>query len=111
DLVEADWLELVREDVAGAVRGTFLEGAPIVAVSSRTGQGLDELRAQLRTLAASVPPRGTDELPRLPIDRVFTLKGFGPVVTGTLTAGALAADDRVEVYPKRAEAKITSLPA
>jgi selenocysteine-specific elongation factor len=111
DLVEADWLELVREDVAAAVRGTFLEGAPIVPVSSKTGQGLDELRAALRSLAASVPQRGTDELPRLPIDRVFTVKGFGTVVTGTLTAGALAADDRVEVYPKRAEAKIRGLQA
>jgi selenocysteine-specific elongation factor len=111
DLVESDWLELVREDVATAVRGTFLEGAPIVPVSSKTGQGLDELRAALRSLAASVPPRGTDELPRLPIDRVLTVRGFGTVVTGTLTAGALATDDRVEVYPKRAEAKIRGLQA
>jgi selenocysteine-specific elongation factor len=111
DLVEPDWLELVREDVAGAVRGTFLQGAPIVPVSSKTGQGLDELRAALRSLAASVPQRGTDELPRLPIDRVFTVRGFGTVVTGTLTAGALATDDRVEVYPKRAEAKIRGLQA
>ncbi len=111
DLVEPDWLELVREDVAGVVRGTFLEGAPIVPVSSKTGQGLDDLRAVLRTLAASVPRRGTDELPRLPIDRVFTVRGFGTVVTGTLTAGALAADDRVEVYPRGAEAKIRGLQA
>jgi selenocysteine-specific elongation factor len=111
DLVEPDWLELVREDVATAVRGTFLEGAPIVPVSSRTGQGLPELRAALCALAASVPQRGTDELPRLPIDRVFTVRGFGTVVTGTLTAGTLAADDRVEVYPKRAEAKIRGLQA
>jgi selenocysteine-specific elongation factor len=111
DLVEPDWLELVRDDVAGAVLGTFLEGAPIVPVSSKTGQGLDELRAALRSLAGSVPARSTDELPRLPIDRVFTVRGFGTVVTGTLTAGALAADDRVEVYPKRAEAKIRGLQA
>jgi len=111
DLVEPDWLELVREDVAGAVRGTFLEGAPIVPVSSKTGQGIDDLRAALRSLAASVPQRDTDELPRLPIDRVFTVRGFGTVVTGTLTAGTLAADERVEVYPKRAEAKIRGLQA
>jgi len=109
DLVEPDWLELVREDVAGAVRGTFLEGAPILPVSAKTGQGLGELRAALRTLAASVPSRGTDQLPRLPIDRVFTVRGFGTVVTGTLTAGTLATDDRVEVYPKGAEAKIRGL--
>ena len=109
DLVEPDWLELVREDVAGAVRGTFLEGAPILPVSAKTGQGLGELRTALRTLAASVPSRGTDQLPRLPIDRVFTVRGFGTVVTGTLTAGTLATDDRVEVYPKGAEAKIRGL--
>jgi len=111
DLVEPDWLELVREDVAGAVRGTFLEGAPILPVSAKTGQGLDHLRAALRSLAASVPPRGTDQLPRLPIDRVFTVRGFGTVVTGTLTAGTLAADDRVEVYPRGVEAKIRGLQA
>ncbi len=111
DLVEADWLELVKEDVAGVVHGTFLEGAPILPVSAKTGHGLDVLRAALRSLAASVPPRGTDQLPRLPIDRVFTVRGFGTVVTGTLTAGTLAADDRVEVYPRGAEAKIRGLQA
>ena len=111
DLVEADWLELVREDVARAVQDTFLEGAPILPVSAKTGQGLDGLRAALRGLAESVPLRGTDQLPRLPIDRVFTVKGFGTVVTGTLTAGALAVDDRVEVYPRSTEAKIRGLQA
>jgi selenocysteine-specific elongation factor len=109
DLVEPDWLELVREDVAGAVRDTFLAGAPILPVSAKTGQGLDELRAALRTLAQSVPQRGTDQLPRLPIDRVFTVRGFGTVVTGTLTAGALGVDDRVEVFPRKTEAKIRGL--
>ena len=109
DMVEPDWLELVREDVAGAVRDTFLGGAPILPVSAKTGQGLDELRAALRTLAQSVPQRGTDQLPRLPIDRVFTVRGFGTVVTGTLTAGALGVDDRVEVFPRKTEAKIRGL--
>ena len=101
DLVEPDWLELVREDVAGLVRGTFLEGAPIVPVSSKTGAGVADLRAALRDLAQRVAPRGTDQLPRLPIDRVFTIKGFGTVVTGTLMAGRLRVDDRVEVFPRR----------
>jgi selenocysteine-specific elongation factor len=109
DLVEPDWLELVREDVAGAVGDTFLAGAPILPVSAKTGQGLDELRAALRTLAQSVPQRGSDQLPRLPIDRVFTVRGFGTVVTGTLTAGALGVDDRVEVFPRKTEAKIRGL--
>jgi len=109
DLVEPDWLELVRDDVAGLVRGTFLEGAPILAVSAKTGAGVGELRAELARIARAVPPRRADQLPRLPIDRVFTVKGFGTVVTGTLTAGRLAADDRVEVYPKGLSAKIRGL--
>src|SRR5690349_14620736 len=86
DLVESDWLELVRDDTASLVGGTFLEGAPVLSVSAKTGDGLPDLRATLRTLGAAVPDRMTDQLPRLPIDRVFTVKGFGTVVTGTLTA-------------------------
>ncbi|MGH7354308.1 MAG: selenocysteine-specific translation elongation factor [Candidatus Rokuibacteriota bacterium] len=111
DLVDADWLELVREDVAGLTRATFLAGGPVVPVSAKTGQGVAELRAALRSLAAAVPPRPTDQLPRLPIDRVFTVKGFGTVVTGTLAAGALAVDDRVEVFPRGLTAKIRGLQA
>jgi selenocysteine-specific elongation factor len=106
DTVEADWIELVRDDVAGVVRGTFLESAPIVPVSAKTGAGLDELRATLRKLAGTVPARGTEQLARLPIDRVFTIKGFGTVVTGTLAAGALAVEDRVEVFPRGLVAKV-----
>ena len=106
DTVEADWIELVRDDVAGLVRGTFLEEAPVVAVSAKTGAGLDDLRATLRSLAATVPQRGTEQLARLPIDRVFTIKGFGTVVTGTLAAGALGVEDRVEVFPRGLVAKV-----
>ena len=109
DLVEPDWLELVKDDVRGAVRETFLEAAPILPVSAKTGEGLAELRAAVRGLAGGVPPRGTDQLPRLPIDRVFTVKGFGTVVTGTLAAGALAVDERVEAYPRGLQAKIRGL--
>jgi selenocysteine-specific elongation factor len=109
DLVEPDWLELVRDDVSGLTRGTFLEGAPIVPASAKTGEGVDEVRAVLRDLAAKVPSRGTDQLARLPIDRVFTIKGFGTVVTGTLMAGRLRVDDRVEVFPAGLQAKIRGL--
>ena len=109
DLVEPDWLELVREDVAGLAHGTFLTGGPIVAVSAKTGEGIAELRAALRELAAKVPSRGTDQLPRLPIDRVFTIKGFGTVITGTLMAGRLRVDERVEVFPAGVQAKIRGL--
>jgi selenocysteine-specific elongation factor len=109
DLVEPDWLELVRDDVSALTRGTFLDGAPIVAVSAKTGEGIGELRAVLRDLAAKVPSRGTDQLARLPVDRVFTIKGFGTVVTGTLMAGRLRVDDRVEVFPAGLQAKIRGL--
>jgi selenocysteine-specific elongation factor len=109
DLVEPDWLELVRDDVARLARGTFLSGAPVVAVSAKTGDGLGELRAALRRVADTVPSRRTDQLPRLPIDRVFTVKGFGTVVTGTLMAGRFAVDDRVEIYPKNLTAKVRGL--
>jgi selenocysteine-specific elongation factor len=106
DLVEADWLELVRDDVATLARGTFLEGRPVVSVSAKTGEGIGELRAALRALAATVPERPIDHLPRLPIDRVFTIRGFGTVVTGTLMAGTLAVDDRVEMFPRSVQAKV-----
>jgi selenocysteine-specific elongation factor len=109
DLVEPDWLELVREDVAGLARGTFLACGPIVAVSAKTGEGITELRTALRELTAKVPSRGTDQLPRLPIDRVFTIKGFGTVITGTLMAGRLRVDERVEVFPAGVQAKIRGL--
>jgi selenocysteine-specific elongation factor len=109
DLVEPDWLELVREDVAGLARGRFLDGSPIVAVSAKTGEGIAALRAALRDLAVKVPSRGTDQLPRLPIDRVFTIKGFGTVVTGTLMAGRLRVDERVEVFPVGLQAKVRGL--
>jgi selenocysteine-specific elongation factor len=109
DLVDRDWLELVQDDVATLVRGTFLEGAPIVAASAKTNEGLEALRATLVSLARAVTDRSTDQLPRLPIDRVFTVKGFGTVVTGTLMTGRLATDDRVEVYPKSLQAKIRGL--
>jgi selenocysteine-specific elongation factor len=109
DMVEPDWIELVRDDVATLVQGTFLEGCPIVPVSSKTGAGIPELRAALRDLALKVPPRGTDQLPRLPIDRVFTIKGFGTVVTGTLMTGRLRVDDRVEIFPTGLQAKVRGL--
>src|SRR3989475_8273821 len=109
DLVEPDWLALVRDDVATLVRSTFLEGAPILAVSAKTGDGLAELRVALRGLAEVVEPRGLDQLPRLPIDRVFTVRGFGTVVTGTLTAGRVPVGDRSPVSPRGGGAKIRGL--
>ncbi|RME11475.1 MAG: selenocysteine-specific translation elongation factor, partial [Ardenticatenia bacterium] len=90
DLIEdEEWLALVQDDVRDVLRGTILENAPIVPVSARTGVGLDELRATLDRLLADIPPRPDVGRPRLPIDRVFTVAGFGTVVTGTLSDGTL----------------------
>jgi len=109
DMTEPDWVELVRDDVAHLLEGTFLRDCPIVPVSSKTGAGLAALRTALVTLARDVPPKATDQTARLPIDRVFTVKGFGTVVTGTLTAGRLAEDERVEVYPRGLSSKVRGL--
>jgi selenocysteine-specific elongation factor len=109
DLAEPDWLELVQEDVRGFLRGTFLEGAPLLPVSAKTGAGLPALREALTTLAGDVPARGLDATFRLPIDRVFTIRGFGTVVTGTVAAGQLTLDERVEVYPRGIQAKVRGI--
>ena len=109
DLAEPDWIELVRDDVRRAVEGTFLAGRPVLPVSVKTGEGLPELRAALAELAREVPVKDADRTARLPIDRVFTVKGFGTVVTGTLVAGRLAVDERVEVYPRGVQSKVRGL--
>ncbi len=109
DLAEPDWLELVREDVRGLLHETFLAGCPVVPVSVKTGQGLRELRQALAELARGVAPKSIDQTMRLPVDRVFTIKGFGTVVTGTLAAGAISVDDRVEVYPRGVQTKVRGL--
>ncbi|PYO58128.1 MAG: selenocysteine-specific translation elongation factor [Candidatus Rokuibacteriota bacterium] len=109
DLADPDWIELVRDDVRSLLAPTFLGGCPIVPVSIKAGTGLEELRAALAELARSVPAKSTDQTPRLPIDRVFTVRGFGTVVTGTLTAGVLSVDDRLEVYPRGVGSKVRGL--
>ena len=109
DLAEPDWLELVEEEVRDAVRGTFLDGAPIVRFSGHTGLGAEELLKVLGELAAQVPPKPAAGIFRLPIDRVFTIKGFGTVVTGTAISGALKVADTVMLYPLDAKARVRSL--
>ncbi|MEI7645070.1 MAG: selenocysteine-specific translation elongation factor [Chloroflexales bacterium] len=100
DLVDADWLALVREDVAARLAGSSLAGAPLVAVSARSGHGLDDLRTALDRVLDATPARTGDAgTPRLPIDRAFTIGGFGTVVTGTLIDGPLAVGQEVEIQP------------
>ena len=99
DTVDPDLIELVKLETAEFVAGSFLEGAPIIAVSGVTGLGLPELRDALAKLAAEVESRPASGPCRLPIDRSFTLHGYGTVVTGTLVAGALKPEDEVELHP------------
>ena len=109
DLVDADTIELVRLEVRDLVAGSFLERAPIVPVSSRTGAGLDALRAALVSLGRDAQARPAAGTARLPIDRVFTMKGFGTVVTGTLVSGQIGLDDELEVLPQHRRVKVRGI--
>jgi len=102
DAVDAEMLEVMRLEVEEFLRGTFLETprAPIVAVSSLTGAGLPDLEQAMVEVATGVQPRDSEAIARLPIDRVFSMKGFGTVVTGTLVAGTIRREDELEVFPK-----------
>ncbi len=109
DMVEPDWIELVREDTAEFLQGTFLEDKPILPVSAKTGAGLPELLVALRTLCQGMAPRSSTGPVRLPIDRVFTMRGFGAVVTGTLFSGSLHLDDRIDILPSGISARVRGL--
>ena len=109
DLVEPEFTELVAEDVKELTQGTFLENAPIIPVSAYTGQGLDELKEELMKLCVSLPERSEEGQFRLPIDRVFSLKGFGTIVTGTLMEGKLKKDQHIVLYPENEPVKVRSL--
>jgi selenocysteine-specific elongation factor len=109
DLADRELVPLVEEEVTELVKGTFLEGAPIVTVSSLTGEGLPELVATLDRLGNEVEGRTSDGLFRLPIDRVFVMKGFGAVVTGTLVSGSLSVGDSVEILPSLKEGKVRGI--
>ena len=99
DLVDPETLEVVRLEVEDFLRGSFLERAPIVPVSALKATGLDELKRQLAGIAGQLATRDSSAITRLPIDRVFTMKGFGTVVTGTLVAGTIHKEDELELFP------------
>ena len=109
DLVSTEVLDLVRLEMEEFVAGSFLAGAPIVPVSSRTGQGLDQLRSELLKLAEAVPAKDASRQFRLPVDRVFVMKGFGAVVTGTLVSGTVRKDAEVEVHPTRKRVRVRGI--
>jgi selenocysteine-specific elongation factor len=109
DLAEGDLGELARLEAGEFVRGSFLENAPMVAVSATTGAGLDELRAELAKLAAAVPEKDSSQYFRLPIDRAFAMRGFGTVVTGTLVSGRVRVDQEVELHPARKRVRVRGI--
>jgi selenocysteine-specific elongation factor len=109
DLVDSDVLGLVRLEIDEFVRGSFLEGAPVVPVSATTGAGLDAFKKELLSVAETVPAKDATQHFRLPIDRAFTMKGFGTVVTGTLVSGSLQTEDEAELYPLRKRVRVRGL--
>lgn len=111
DAVDADTLEVVRLEVEDFVRGSFLDPtqSPIIAVSSLTGAGLDELKAALARVASEVASKDSAALARLPIDRVFSMKGFGTVITGTLIAGTIRKEEELELFPAARRVRVRGI--
>ena len=109
DLVDAETLELVRLETRELIAGSFLDGAPLVPVSARTGEGLDDVRRELAGLADGIAGRRDDGIPRLPIDRAFSVRGFGTVVTGTQTSGAIAGQGELTLLPAGRQVKVRGL--
>ncbi len=111
DLVDRDTLDVVRLEVESFTRGTFLDAslAPVIPVSSLTGEGIEEMKRALVSIAAGTPARDAAGLARLPIDRVFSMKGFGTVVTGTLLSGTIRQDDELELFPNRQRARVRGI--
>ena len=110
DLVDEEWLEMMEEDVREELSGTFLEHAPLVKVSAATGAGLDDLVKEIEHQTRDeVVQKDIHTIPRLPIDRVFTLSGFGTIITGTLVSGTITKEDTLQMYPVGKECKIRSI--
>ncbi|MEZ4398876.1 MAG: selenocysteine-specific translation elongation factor [Kofleriaceae bacterium] len=109
DLVDDDWLAMLDDELAGCLAGTFLADAPRLPVSARTGAGLPALVAAIEATLATLPPRPASGPLRVPIDRVFTLRGFGTVVTGTIASGQLAVGDELTIYPRGLRSRVRGL--
>ncbi|MBW2590936.1 MAG: selenocysteine-specific translation elongation factor, partial [Deltaproteobacteria bacterium] len=109
DLVDEEWLELAMEDVKDFIRGTFLEDTPVIPVSSKTGQGIPDFIDTLDKLSAEIPDRTSSGLFRLPVDRVFTMKGFGTVITGSLISGRIQVGDTIMIYPSTTTSKVRGI--
>lgn len=110
DLVDEDWLELVEEEIREELEGTFLEGSPVAKISAVSGQGIDELVSLIEHMMRDeVEEKDITTIPRLPVDRAFSLSGFGTIITGTLLSGSISRDDVLAVYPIGKTSKIRSI--
>ena len=109
DLVDEEWLQLVQEEIRAFGKGSFLEQAPIIPLSSVTGEGISSLIAVMEQMSREIEERPSAGIFRLPIDRVFSMKGFGTVATGTLISGSVSVGDSVEILPGRFEAKVRGI--
>ncbi|HZR64449.1 MAG TPA: selenocysteine-specific translation elongation factor [Terriglobales bacterium] len=109
DLVDPETLAVARLELEDFVRGSFLEGAPVLPVSALKGTGLDELKQQLVRIASQAQARDANAIVRFPIDRVFSMKGFGTVVTGTLIAGTIHKEDELELFPSRRKVRVRGI--
>lgn len=109
DLVDEDWISMVKEDIREEFQGTMLEKAKIVEVSTKTGAGIDSCKDAILEMVKTLPEKSPSGLPRLPIDRIFSLQGLGTIITGTLISGTLTKGDAVEIYPKRLPVRIRNI--
>ena len=109
DLVDSEMIELVIEEVAETTMGSFLEGAEIVPISSKTGEGIEQLKKAIHNLALMIQDRPSNKMLRLPIDRAFSIRGFGTVVTGTLTSGQINKDQEIELIPGGLKARVRGI--
>lgn len=109
DLVDEEFIELVKDDVREKIKGLFIEGAPIVEVDSVSRRGLDELVQKIDEISEDIEEKKTDAPSRMSIDRVFSLKGFGTIVTGTLIEGKISVDDEMTIYPSEKKVKVRNL--
>ncbi|MBU3207804.1 selenocysteine-specific translation elongation factor [Clostridium algidicarnis] len=109
DLVDEEWLSMIKDEVEDNFKGTFLDGAPIIPVSSKTKMGIESLIEEIEKATEEVEPKDTEGHFRLPVDRVFSVSGFGTVVTGTIIGGKVKEGDTVQIYPSMAIGKIRSI--
>ena len=109
DTVEPEWVDMMEEDIRKELKDTILENAPVVRASSVTREGIEDLKKEIEKMVSSLPERDTKGIPRLPIDRVFSLQGFGTIITGTLISGTLHKGDALEIYPEGLKARIRNI--